>query len=191
MPTPTARLRPASDDVGRDDACASFLITPNQSLSDAAARTLYGCIIGAVCILQVPLFANGLWPVSVFMALDAVGLIVAVHVFRLCQKHRCEEIIVKEGAITIRRHGFRKPVTKTTVQRYGIRLERCDDDVYGCVHLFLSLRGRRVEIADYLSPAERETFARALIEALRPQTIPVTYEPMPALALPKDETCAP
>jgi len=190
MPTPDALLR-ASADVGHHDACASFLITPNQSLSDPAARILYGCIIGTVCILQVPIFANGLWPVSVFMALDAAGLIVAVHVFRLCQKHRCEEIIVDVGAITIRRYGFRKPVSETMVHRYGVRLERCDDEVYGCVHLFLSLRGRRVEIASALSPAERETFARALLEVLRPQTVPVTYEPMPALALPKDETCAP
>lgn len=190
MPTPDALLR-ASADAGRDDACASFLITPNQSLSDSAARLLYSCIVGTVCILQLPILANGLWPVTLFLVLDAAGIIFAVHTFRTRQKHRCEEIVVDGNAITVRSFAFRRPVSEKTMHRYGIRLERCDDDVYGCLHLFLSLRGRRIEIAADLSPAERASFAEALIEALQPQTIPVSHEPMPALALPRDEACAP
>jgi uncharacterized membrane protein len=154
----------------------TFVITPHMSMSDGMATAIYLAIFLAAAIVQLPFLQHGLWPVSIFSALDAAGLVVALHVFRICQRHRREEILLADGALLIRRHSFRSEVKEQKLECYGLSIERHDDPDFGCRRLLLVLRERRIEVARDLSPIERESFSRAFIEALRPLQIPIRTE---------------
>lgn len=144
----------------------SFVVVPNQSLSDRGAFLLYGALSAAVAICQMPFLLKGYWLVTIFSAVDLVGVVLGIHVFRHCQKVRREEIIVEDGVINIRRSAFKKPTSELRFACYGLQLIRSDDPDIGCRHLSLSLRGEREEIARDLSPSERRCFAEALWQVL-------------------------
>jgi uncharacterized membrane protein len=164
-------LAQARADSARAHERASFVITPHQSFSDRAAFTLYGLLVGIAVVSQIPILALGWWPISVFCALDTFGLICAFHVHRVCQRRRSEEVVVESGFVRIRRVAFRRPVQEIKFDCYGLCLIRSDDPDFGCRHLYLSIRGRRTEIARDLSPEERKDFAEALWKALKPHSV--------------------
>jgi uncharacterized membrane protein len=170
MSSPCARAQARADRACAQEN-ASFVITPNQSFSDRAAATLYGLLIGFAVVLQIPILALGWWPISAFCALDTLGLICAVHIYRLCQQQRSEEITVEDGFVRIRRAAFRSPIHEIKLSCYGLSLIRSDDPDFGCRNLFLNIRGKRTEIAQDLSPEEREDFAEILWDALRPYSV--------------------
>ena len=161
-------------------ACAqlstSFVITPYQSLSDRGANVLYAVLGAAVGIVQLPFLLRGYWPVTVFSLLDLSGVLLALHAFRCCQRERREEIVIKDGILKIRRSAFRRPVREIEIACFGSKLIKADDPDFGCRQLFLSVRGKREEIARDLSPSERETFADALWQALRPYSVSLVTE---------------
>jgi len=133
-------------------------------------------LAGAVAIVQAPFLAKGYWPVTMFSVIDLLGAMLGIHCFRLSQRERKEEIVVADGTIKVRRWAFRSPVREMEFHCYGLKLVRSDDPDFGCRHLVLSIRERREEIARDLSPSERESFADALTEALRPYSVPLQTE---------------
>jgi uncharacterized membrane protein len=182
MSAPSALAHPRTDAV-RDDARAFFVIVPNISLSDRAASFLYGGLLAVSALAQFPILANGWWPISLFLLIDTMGLMLALHVFRLCQRHRREEICIEDGNVTIRRFTFRSEPVETRISCYGLAQIRCDDPDFGCRQIWLAKRGERIEVARDLSPVEREEFSLALSEALRGYGVPCCRETLPGWAL--------
>ncbi|CCB64911.1 MULTISPECIES: DUF2244 domain-containing protein [unclassified Hyphomicrobium] len=154
----------------------SFVVVPNQSLSDRGAYMLYGALSGAVAIFQAPFLMRGYWPVTMFSVIDLLGMVFAIHAFRLCQQERREEIVVEDGAVNIRRFAFGKSVRELRLACYGLKLIRSDDPDFGCRRLAFSVRGKREEIARDLSPAERASFADVLWQSLRRYSVPLSTE---------------
>lgn len=167
----------------RDDARAFFVVVPNISLSDRAASVLYGGLLAVSALAQFPLLANGWWPISIFLVIDTMGLMLALYVFRLCQMHRREEISIEDGNVTIRRFAFRSVPVEARISCFGLAQIRCDDPDFGCRQLWLAKRGERIEVARDLSPVEREEFSLALSEALRCYGVPCRRETLPGWAL--------
>ena len=182
MPSPDA-LASSQAGTARASAPASFIITPHQSLSDNAALVLYAALLMLGIAIQLPALTHGWWPVSMFVSLDVAGAILVLHVFRLCQRHRREEIEVADGTISIRRFAFRSAMTEQHLPCYGLSVWRCDDPDVGCRRLILKRRKQSVEIARDLSPFEREALSTAFVDALRPYSVPLRIETGPGWAL--------
>lgn len=169
MPSAAAIASPAQEFSASEMPEAHFIITPHQSLSDRGALAVYGCLAVFALTLQTVCLVHGLWPIALFIFLDTAGLIFAIHVFRRYQSQRCEEIIVGQQQVSVRRR-FRQTVTfDQTFPRFGLRIESEAHEDFGCRHVHLRLRSAKVEIARDLSPSERAQFSAALQKALRPQ----------------------
>jgi len=162
---------------------ASFLITLHQALSDLGAFILSGLLAALAAVGEIPALLCGWWPVALFLTLDTATIIVAVHVFRVCQRHRREEIVIDGGLVIVRRYAFRAAVRETRLNCFGLTVIRHDDDDFGCRRLFLSMRGRQLEVAGDLSAFERGNFADALTHALQPLAVRLKVEASPTWAL--------
>lgn len=173
----TARAR-----VPRPEAGLVFVVTPQLNFSDGTLWITYaGLGLGAVMIQAIAL-VNGLWPISLFVGLDACALIAGLHVYRLSREQRREEITVTPGEVVVRRFAFRRPVREVRVPLAEAGLTRCEDRDNGCRQLRLTSRQGEMEIGRDLSAQERAGFATALAQALRQSgaAIAVTvHQPQP------------
>lgn len=167
-PCAHAQARPAK--VCAQDR-VSFFVVPNQSLSAHGAYTLYSALSGAAAICQMSFLLRGSWPVTMLAVIDLLGTLFAIHIFRLCQRERKEEIVVEGGRVSIRRSALGRAVREVTLACYGLTLARSGDPDFGRRRLSLALRAKREDIARNLSLGERERFADALWDALRRHSV--------------------
>ena len=68
--------------------------------------------------------------------------------------------------LTVRKVNHRGGVRQWTLNPLWVRLERIVHDEFGIERLFLVSHGRRLAIAGFLGPQEKESFAHALSAAL-------------------------
>jgi uncharacterized membrane protein len=77
-----------------------------------------------------------------------------------------EEVTVTPSELRLRRVSHRGEVAEWTLNPVWTRLDRETHEEFGLLKLFLVSRGRRLAVAGFLSPAEKESFAAALSTAL-------------------------
>jgi uncharacterized membrane protein len=77
-----------------------------------------------------------------------------------------EEVTVTASELTVRKISHRGAVREWTLNPLWVQLERIVHEEFGVERLFLVSRGRRLPIAAFLGPHEKESFARALSKAL-------------------------
>jgi uncharacterized membrane protein len=77
-----------------------------------------------------------------------------------------EEVTVTPSELRVRRVSHRGKVAEWTLNPLWTQLHRETNDEFGLLQLFLISRGRRLTVASFLSPRERESFAAALSAAL-------------------------
>jgi uncharacterized membrane protein len=77
-----------------------------------------------------------------------------------------EQVIVTPSELKVRRVSHRGKVSEWTLNPLWTQLDRETHDDFGLLKLFLVSRGRRLAVAGFLSPKERESFAAALSAAL-------------------------
>ena len=68
--------------------------------------------------------------------------------------------------LRVRRVSHRGEVTEWTLNPLWTKLDREKHEEFGLLKLFLVSRGRRLAVAGFLSPKEKESFAVALSAAL-------------------------
>lgn len=143
----------------------SAIITPHRSLSQRGFLAVMGLIAGISFIGGVAFSVIGAWPVVGFFGLDVLLVYVA-----FCANYRAaaafEEITVTPSELRVRRVSHRGEVVEWMLNPLWTRLERETHEDFGLLRLFLVSRGRRLSIAAFLSPAEKESFAAALSAAL-------------------------
>jgi uncharacterized membrane protein len=143
----------------------SAIITPYRSLS-ATGFVIVMVLFGAVSFAAGIFFLTlGAWPVLGFFGLDVVLLYWA---FRLNYRDAAayEEIHVTPSELTMRQVSRRGEVREWKLNPVWARLDRETFDEYGVQKLFLVSHGRRLSIASFLAPAEKESLGNALAAAL-------------------------
>ena len=153
------------NDATAEPTLFSAIITPHRSLSGAGfviVMVLFGTVSFAAGVFFLTL---GAWPVLGFFGLDVVLLYVA---FRLNYRQAAayEEVRVTPSALTMRQVSRRGQVREWTLNPVWARLDRETHEEFGLQKLFLVSHGKRLPIASFLGPREKESFADALAAAL-------------------------
>lgn len=155
----------------------SAVVTPHRSLNRTGFVVLMGFISVVSFVAGVVFWWLGAWPVFGFFGLDVLVIYWAFRVnFR--RAGASEEITVTPSELRIRRVNHRGHVVEWVLNPLWVRLDQTSDEEFGIERLYLVSRGRRVTIANFLSPEEKASFAKALIAALHAAKRGPTYNPI-------------
>jgi uncharacterized membrane protein len=143
----------------------SAIITPHRSLSSAGFLVVMVLIGGISFVGGIVFYVIGAWPVVGFLGLDVLLVYLA---FRANYRAAAafEQVTVTPSELRVRRVSHRGEVAEWTLNPVWTRLDRETHEEFGLLRLFLVSRGRRLSIASFLSPMEKESFAAALSAAL-------------------------
>jgi uncharacterized membrane protein len=143
----------------------SAIITPHRSLSG------YGFLVLMIAMSVVSFAAGmvfllmGAWPVFGFFGLD---VLLVYWAFRINYRRALayEEVMVTASELRVRKVSHRGRTAEWTFNPLWVRLDRDVHAEFGIERLFLVARDRRLPIAGFLSPPEKESFAAALTAAI-------------------------
>jgi uncharacterized membrane protein len=143
----------------------SAIITPHRSLSGTGFLAVMALVGGFSFIGGLFFFWLGAWPVIGFLGLD-VALVYWAFRANYRAAAAFEEVTVTPSELRLRRVSHRGEVAEWTLNPLWTKLDRETNEEFGLLKLFLVSRGRKLPVAGFLSPAERESFAAALSAAL-------------------------
>ena len=155
----------ADNDPGAEPTLFSAIITPHRSLSRRGFLLVMTLVGGLSFIGGMFFFLLGAWPVVGFLGLDVVLIYWA---FRANYRAAAafEEVTVTPSVLRLRRVSHRGEVAVWTLNPVWTKLDREKHEEFGLLKLYLISHGRRLAVAGFLSPKERESFAAALSAAL-------------------------
>jgi uncharacterized membrane protein len=107
----------------------------------------------------------GAWPVFGFCGLDVLLIYFAFRVsYRRAKAY--EQVTVTPSELTVRQVSHHGRISEWTLNPLWVKLDRVVHAEFGIERLFLVSHGRRLAIAGFLGPQEKESFALALSAAL-------------------------
>ena len=143
--------------------CAT--LTPHRSLGNVGFLVLMLVIGGVSFAAGMAFLMLGAWPVFGFFGLDVLLIYWAFRVnYRAAKAY--EQVLVTPSALTVRKVSHRGQVAEWTLNPLWTQLDMQTHQEYGIEKLFLVSHGRKLAIANFLGPDEKETFAAALGAAL-------------------------
>ena len=156
---------PSDNDPGPEPTLFSAIITPHRSLTGTGFLAIMMLVGGFSFIAGMVFFLLGAWPVVGFLGLD---VLLVYWAFRANYRAAAafEEVTVTPSELRVRRVSHRGQVAEWTLNPLWTQLARDTHEEFGLQHLFLVSRGRKLPVAGFLSPPERESFAAALSAAL-------------------------
>jgi uncharacterized membrane protein len=156
---------PIDNDPGPEPTLFSAIITPHRSLNGTGFLIVMLLVSGFSFLAGMVFFLLGAWPVVGFLGLD---VLLVYWAFRANYRAAAafEEVIVTPSELRVRRVSHRGRVAEWTLNPLWTQLIRDVHEDFGLQHLFLVSRGRKLPVAGFLSPPERESFAAALSAAL-------------------------
>jgi uncharacterized membrane protein len=143
----------------------SAVITPHRSLNNVGFLVLM-IVFGGVSFAAGMLFlVEGAWPVFGFFGLDVLLLYWA---FRLNYRSAdaFEEVMVTPSRLKVRKVSHRGRAREWELNPLWVKLEKVVQEEFGIERLLLVSRGKRLAVANFLGPREKESFAKALGAAL-------------------------
>ena len=155
----------ADNEPARDPTIFSAIITPHRSLSSMGFLAVMLAVGGISFISGVVFLMAGAWPVVGFLGLD---VLLVYWAFRLNYRTATayEEVTVTATELRVRKVSHHGEVAEWSLNPVWARLDRETHEEFGIVRLFLVSHGRRLPIAGFLGPKEKESFASALAGAL-------------------------
>jgi uncharacterized membrane protein len=143
----------------------SAIITPHRSLSGTGFLLVMALIGGLSFIGGMFFFLLGAWPVVGFLGLD---VLLVYWAFRANYRAAAafEEVTVTPSELRVRRVSHHGQIAEWKLNPLWTQLDREKHEEFGLLRLFLVSRGRRLAVAGFLSPREKESFATALSAAL-------------------------
>ena len=143
----------------------SAIITPHRSLGGLGFFILMGVVSVVSFAAGMVFLILGAWPVLGFFGLDVLLIYWA---FRINYRRALayEEVMVTHSELRVRKVSHRGKVAEWTLNPVWVRLDRDAHAEFGIERLFLVSRGRKLPIAGFLSPPEKESFAAALAAAI-------------------------
>ena len=160
----TAPNRPDNDPPA-EPTLFSAIITPHRSLSGKGFLMVMALVGGLSFIGGMFFFWLGAWPVIGFLGLD-VALVYWAFRANYRAAAAFEEVTVTPSELRLRRVSHRGEIAEWTLNPLWTKLDREKHEEFGLLKLFLVSRGRRLPVAGFLSPKEKESFAAALSTAL-------------------------
>ena len=148
-----------------DPTIFSAVLKPHRSLGGSGFLLLMG-LIGGISFAAGLVFAiAGAWPVMGFFGLDVLLVYGAFRVnYRAARAY--EQVTVTASLLHVRKVSHHGKVAEWTLNPVWTNLDRQTHEEFGIERLFLVSRGRRLSIAGFLGPKEKESFADALGAAL-------------------------
>jgi uncharacterized membrane protein len=143
----------------------SAVITPHRSLNNVGFLVLM-IVFGGVSFAAGMLFlVEGAWPVFGFFGLDVLLLYWAFRLnYRAADAY--EEVMVTPSRLRVRKVSHRGRAREWELNPLWVKLEKVVQEEFGIERLLLVSRGRRLAVANFLGPREKESFAKALGAAL-------------------------
>src|ERR1041385_5928012 len=143
----------------------SALLTPHRSLSGTGFLVVMGVIAGISFVAGVLFLVMGAWPVMPFLGLDVALVYWAFRAnYRAAAAY--EEVTVTPSELHVRQVSARGKVAEWSLNPVWVRLDRETHEEFGLMRLVLVSRGRKLAIAGFLGPAEKESFANDLALAI-------------------------
>jgi uncharacterized membrane protein len=148
-----------------EPAIFSAVITPHRSLSSTGFLIFMLCIGGLSFASGLVFLLLGAWPVFGFLGLDVLLVYWAFRAnFRAARAY--EEVTVTATELIVRKVNQKGGVREWTLNPLWVQLDRIVHEEFGIERLFLVSRGRRLSVANFLSPDEKKDFASALSAAI-------------------------
>jgi uncharacterized membrane protein len=143
----------------------SATITPHRSLGNVGFLVLMIVFGGVSFCTGVAFLMMGAWPVFGFFGLDVFLLYLA---FRINYRHAAayEQIKVTPSALTVRKVSHRGRVREWVLNPLWVKLDREIIEDFGIARLYLVMRDKQLTVGGFLGPDEKESFAKALGNAL-------------------------
>jgi uncharacterized membrane protein len=156
----------ASDnDQAPEPPIFSAILTPHRSLGRAGFLCLIAVLGGVSLVTGVVFLLAGAWPVFGFCGLDVALMYWALQVnYRRAASY--EHVTVRPSELSVRQVSHRGAIREWRANPVWVRLDQVVHTEFGIERLFLVSRGKRLAIAAFLSPREKETFVLALSAAL-------------------------
>ena len=154
-----------NNDGAPEPTLFSAIITPHRSLSARGFVAVMALIGGVSFGGGMFFYLLGAWPVIGFLGLD-VALVYWAFRANYRAAAAFEEVTVTPSELRLRRVSHRGEVAEWTLNPVWTQLDREKHEEFGLLKLFLVSRGRRLAVAGFLSPKEKESFATALSAAL-------------------------
>jgi uncharacterized membrane protein len=155
----------ARDTAEAEPTLFSAMLTPHRSLSGVGFLVLMGVIAGVGFVGGVVFFIVGAWPVIGFLGLD-VALVYWAFRANYLAAAAYEEVTVTASELRVKKVSHRGEVAEWALNPVWTTLDRETHEEFGLLGLFLVSRGKKLAVAGFLGPAERETFATALSAAI-------------------------
>src|ERR1700761_5233756 len=155
----------------------SARLTPHRSLN----RTGFLVVMAFVSVVSfaagIAFLLMGAWPVFGFFGLDILAIYWAFKI-NYRRAKASEEIRVTPSELHVRLISHRGHVVEFSFNPLWVQLDRKTHPEFGIERLYLVSKGRRVAIASFLGPEEKESFSKALVAALQAAKRGVTYNPV-------------
>ena len=142
------------------------VITPHRSLSARGFLLVMSLIAGISFISGLASWMIGAWPVVGFFGLDVALIWFAFRANYRAARVR-EIVSVNHDRLRIERTDTKGRRRRVEMNPYWTRLEAERDEEFGMLGLSVTSHGTSERVGDWLSPPERETFAKALSKALQ------------------------
>jgi uncharacterized membrane protein len=143
----------------------SAKLHPHRSLGPTGFLVLMLAIGGASFVTGMVFLLMGAWPVFGFFGLDVLLVYWAFRVnYRAAAAY--EEVVVTASELRVRKVSHRGEVSEWALNPLWSKLEYEIDEEFGLQRLYLVSRGRKLPVASFLPPQEKETFASALAAAI-------------------------
>lgn len=143
----------------------SARLSPHRSLSPTGFNILMAAIVGVSFVAGLAFWLVGAWPVVGFFGLD---ILLIQQAFRLNYRaaRAYEEVEVTHDTLTVRKVSASGRKREYGFNPYWARLEivRRPDKLIS--RLRIASHGKRLDIAGFLGPDERESFSQAFSAAL-------------------------
>jgi uncharacterized membrane protein len=153
------------NDLPPEPTIFSAVLTPHRSLSPTGFLLFMLVLAVASFITGMVFFLAGAWPVLGFCGLDVLLVYWAFRVnYRSARAY--EQVMVTASELKLRQVSHHGRVSEWTLNPLWVRLDRVRHAEFGIERLFLVSHGRRLAIAGFLGPQEKESFAEALTAAL-------------------------
>ena len=166
--TPRNGSSPESNNLGSDPPdpmLFSAIVTPHRSLGNAGFVILMAAIGGVSFAAGMVFLLLGAWPIFGFFGLDVLLIYWAFRAnYRAAAAY--EEVTVTASELRVRQVSHRGKVLEWALNPLWVKLDRVTHEEFGIERLFLVSRGRRLPIAAFLGPREKESFAEALGAAI-------------------------
>jgi uncharacterized membrane protein len=146
--------------------CWRATLTPHRSLSRQGFVAVMAAIVTVNLAGGIVFFVIGAWPVTGFMGLD-VALVWWAFRANFAAERQADRIEITDHELVVEHLADGRTRRERRFVRHWVRVELEEDrsrEVIGS--LFLTSHGVRTEIGRFLSPAERQDFARELNSAL-------------------------